>query len=159
MANVFDGEDALTTRDTVPGPWFLGWRLRRWENLTLGVDTEDRIVPYRPHYQYLVSFVNPAGEVVLDNVRPERGDKTGPGWAYMSFSPHTVRPIGRSCENCHWQNVTAGIGLGEGGSEDLLLAKANPPVYPDLRNLNNREVERLLRKTPLFRRKRVRLVG
>jgi hypothetical protein len=49
--------------------------------------------------------------------------------------------------------VTAGIGLGEGGSEDLLLVKANPPVYPDLRNLNNQEVERLLRKTPLFRRK------
>jgi hypothetical protein len=137
--------------------WFLGWRFRHWQFLTLGVDIRDRIAPFRPQYQYMVSFVDRKGRVVLDSVLPKRPDTGEPGWAYMPFYPHTVSPRGRSCEDCHGRALVAGKGFMEGRSQDLLLTIPTPPIYPTLRLLSGEEVKRLVEKTPLFREKRARV--
>ena len=157
ITSLFDHSGRFVGSVDGPGPWFLGWRFRRWENLTLGVDSRGRIVPYRPHYQYTVSFVDKKGRVVLDSAIPQRGDKTGMGWAYMPFYPHTVRPGGRSCEGCHGQKLVAGRGFAGDWGEDMSLTRADKPVYPTLRLLSREEMKRLVRKTRLFRRVRSRI--
>jgi len=158
IANLFSYNGLFLGSDGVPGPWFLGWRFRRWESLTLGVDTMGRVVPFRPHYQYMVSFVDKNGVSIIDNEIPQRGDKSGPGWAYMPFYPHTIQSRGRSCEDCHGQSLSAGKGLWEGAGSDLILTRPNSPVYPNLRLLRRDEVEALSRKTTLFRQIRSRIL-
>jgi hypothetical protein len=158
IADLFDQSGRLIGLVDGPGPWFLGWHFRRWENLTLGVDNKDRIVPFRPHYQYMVSFVDKKGRVVLDSVIPQRGDKSGRGWTYMPFYPHTIRSRGRSCQNCHGGNLAVGKGCGEGWGPDLSLTKAEEPVYPTLRLLNQTEAKRLMEKTSRFRDERSRIL-
>jgi hypothetical protein len=159
IAGLFDDRGLFRGSGQGIGAWFLGWRFRKWENFTLGVDGEGRITPFRPHYQYLVSFVDSEGRVILDSVAPERGDGSGPGWAYTAFIPHTVQPKGRACEDCHGQELAAGKGLWKGKGPDLALTRASPPVYPEQRLLNAKETERFLRRSPLYRRMRSRALS
>ena len=158
IAGLFDQNGRFLEIVEGPGPWFLSWHFRRWETLHIGVDSEERIVPYRPHYQYMISFVDEKGHVLLDSVIPQRGDESGKGWTYMPFYPHTVRPRGRSCEDCHGENLAAGEGYGKDWGADLSLTKAEDPVYPTLRLLDPTELKRLLSKTPKFRQVRSRIL-
>jgi hypothetical protein len=149
--NLFDFWGRFLSSKSESDVWFQGWGFRRWENLTLGVDEYNRIVPFRPHYQYMISFVDRDGRVILDSVIPERGNDSGPGWAYMPFRPHTVQKRGRSCEDCHGQSMAVGKGLWSDANNDLSLTKASPPVFSNQRLLNKSEVDKLIRKTSLFR--------
>ena len=159
VAGLFDQSGRLRKTVEGPGPWFLHWHFRRWENLHLGVDSKDRIVPFRPHYQYMVSFVDEKGRVLLDNAIPQRGDKRGRGWAYMPFYPHTIRPRGRSCDDCHGRNLATGKGYGEDWGPDLPLTRADKPVYPALRLLGEAEMKRLMEKSQKFRQMRTHVLG
>ncbi len=141
---------------SAPGPWLTGWRFRRWEYLTLGKDNKGRIVPFRPHYQYRVSYVNANGRVVLDDVIPKRGDEKERGWAFMPYYPHTVQKRGRSCESCHGQSLAAGYGLWEGQGPDLSLTKASPPIYPSMALLSKAETKSILQKTEAYRKWRLK---
>ncbi|MGD9038814.1 MAG: hypothetical protein PVH82_04205 [Desulfobacteraceae bacterium] len=158
IAGLYDQSGRLLEIVEGPGPWFLSWHFRRWENLHLGVDSKGRIVPFRPHYQYIVSFVDKKGRVLLDSVIPQRGDDSGKGWTYMPFYPHTARPRGRSCEDCHGKNLVAGKGYEKDWGPDLSLTKAEEPVYPTLRLLNPTETKRLMGKTQRFRHVRSRVI-
>lgn len=158
VVRLFDESGRFLGPPEEPGVWFLGWRFRRWEYLTLGVDGEDRIVPFRPRYQYRVSHVDETGVVVLDNAVPERGDGSGPGWAFMPFYPHTVRPRGRPCEACHGSGLAAGEGLWRGRGPDLALTRASPPVFDSMRLLNGAERKRLLEKGEAYRKWRARVL-
>ena len=151
VASLFDNKGNFIASTGEAGPWMVGWRFRRWEHLILGVDSKDRIIPIRPHYQYEVSFVNKKGHVIMDNIIPRRGDGSGPGWAYMPFYPHTVQPMGRRCEACHGQALTAGKGLLEGRGKDLMLTRPSPPVYKSMRKLSEEEMKRLTKKPRLLR--------
>jgi hypothetical protein len=154
VSGLFDEQGRFLGKDqgASSGPWLLGWRFRRWEFLTLGKDGKGRIVPFRPRYQYLVSFVDRSGRVVLDSCIPRRGDGSGRGWAYMPFYPHTIRKRGRACEACHGQPLAAGQGLWEGQGPDLALTKSARPVDPSLRLLSDHEKKKLLGKTPAYRK-------
>jgi hypothetical protein len=158
VAELFDAHGRFlgTPDDSSPGPWLMGWRFRRWEYLTLGKDHLGRIVPFRPRYQYRISFVNSGGMVVLDNVIPKRGDGRGPGWAFMPYYPHTVQKRGRSCEDCHGQSLAAGYGLWEGQGPDLSLTKPSPPIYPSMAPLSESEAKNILQKTSEYRRWRLK---
>jgi hypothetical protein len=139
------------------GPWFRGWRFRRWEYLTLGKDTRGRIVPFRPRYQYRISFVDRKGTVILDDVVPKKGDSQTPGWAFMPIYPHTVQRKGRSCEACHGQPLAAGLGLWKGEGVDLALTRPSPPVYPSMELLSDPEKKILLEKTQRYRQWRFKV--
>jgi len=153
VAELFDAHGRFlgTRDDSFLGPWLMGWRFRRWEYLTLGKDHQSRIVPFRPRYQYSISFVNSGGDVVLDNVIPKRGDGRGPGWAFMPYYPHTIQKRGRSCEDCHWQFLAAGHGLWKGQGPDISLTKPSPPIYPSMALLSETEAQNILQKTSVYR--------
>jgi hypothetical protein len=139
-----------------PGIWSMGWRFRRWEPMPLGVDQNGRYTIIRPFFQYQVSYVDRLGNVAADSVTPSRGDGSGPGWAFMPYVPHTVGTIGRSCDSCHLNRVTAGFGLQQVLTEDTVLTIPSPPPISSMRLLNEAERQKLLNPTERWRKGRLR---
>jgi len=139
-----------------PGIWSQGWRFRRWEWFVLGVDHEDRYTLLRPLYQYLVSYVDRLGNVVLDSVVPGRGDGSGRGWAWAPYVPHTIAPVGRQCDSCHRNPVAAGLAAKKGFSPDTRLRIPSPPPVASMRLLNKHETERLLHPSRRWGRERLK---
>ena len=128
----------------VDGQWLLAWAFRRWDVVTLGVDGQGGIRLLRPRNQYLVSMVDATGAVVLDNQVPQRGDGSGPGWAFEPCVPHTNAEAGRPCHECHGQPLAAGLGSQWTPAWDLALLRPWPPATPGARLLNAAEQGRLL---------------
>ncbi len=148
-----DADRTPTSRDLLTGKsrqgvWLKGYRFRRWENMVLGVDHQDRISLLRPLHQYQISYVDDQGRVLLDSVIPERGDGQGPGWAYMPYVPHTTAKQGRPCQTCHNNPTAAGLGLSEehhlAARTDFDLLRPSPPAIDSMRLLNAAERRRLL---------------
>ena len=139
------------------GTWCLDWRFRRWEGLALGVDRAGRIAPLRPRHQYLVSYVDRLGRTVLDSVRPERGDGSGPGWAFAPYAPHTTGRVGRPCQECHGNPEATGqapawaLPSDDGRMSDMALLEASPPVQGQGRLLDAGERRRLLAPAAPYR--------
>ena len=138
------------------GIWLQGWRFRRWEHMPLGKDNTGRYAVLRPLHQYLVSYVDGWGNVPLDSVIPQRGDHTGPGWAFMPYVPHTSSPFGRFCDRCHQSPVAAGLGMEGDPSGDTRLTVPSPPAIGQMRLLNENERQRLLNPSERFRKNRLR---
>jgi hypothetical protein len=139
-----------------PGIWSMGWRFRRWEPMPLGVDQNGRYTVIRPFYQYQVSYVDRLGNVAVDSATPLRGDGSGVGWAFMPYVPHTVGPVGRSCDSCHLNRATAGLGLQQVLTEDTVLTMPSPPALSSMRLLNESERQRLLNPSERWRKGRFR---
>ncbi len=159
VADLFDrqGQFQGASTNSKAGTWFRGWRFRRWEYLTLGKDAQGRIVPFRPRYQYRVSFIDRKGNVILDDVVPQKDGSQKPGWAFMPIYPHTVQRFGRPCEACHGQPLAAGMGLWKGAGPDLALTCPSPPVYPTMSLLSESEQGTLLEKTTRYRKWRFKV--
>ena len=62
----------------------------------------------------------------MDSVTPSRGDGSGPGWAFMPYVPHTVGPVGRSCDSCHLNRVAVGLGIQQVLTDDTMLTVPIP---------------------------------
>ncbi len=124
--------------------WKLGLRFRRWEWLPLGLDHEGRIRVLRPKYQYLLTHIDPLGNVLLDSIAPQRGDGSGKGWAFMPYTPHSIGTKGRPCESCHRNSMAAGMGLHHDLTMDTALSKASPPALGDMGLLPQKTISRLL---------------
>jgi hypothetical protein len=148
-------EDWLRGEDKA-GIWLSGWRFRRWEPMPLGIDDRGKYAILRPLYQFLVSYVDRAGNVVLDSATPSRGDGSGKGWAYMPYVPHTTSPFGRQCDRCHFSRIAAGLGIQEEATSDTELAVPSPPAVQTMRLMNPREREGLLNPSHEVRRGRLR---
>ncbi|OQX64627.1 MAG: hypothetical protein B5M55_05755 [Desulfococcus sp. 4484_242] len=138
------------------GIWSVGWRFRRWELMPLGMDQADKYAILRPLYQYLVTYVDRGGNVVLDSAVPERGDGSGRGWAFMPYVPHTTAPFGRACVSCHMNPASAGQGIQDELTCDTALTVPSPPAIPGLRLLKPQEAGRLLLPPRRWHRERLK---
>jgi hypothetical protein len=138
------------------GIWSIGWRFRRWEPMPLGVDLAGRYAILRPLYQYLITYVDRAGDVPIDSAAPERGDGSGKGWAAMPYAPHTTAPLGRACTACHMNRAAAGLGIQDGLTADTALAIPSQPAIQNMRLLTSQERERLMQPTRFWHLERFR---
>ena len=87
------------------GIWYSGWRYRRWEDFTLGVDKEGVIKILRPIFQYRVSYRDENGTMILDDVSSVEGK---PMEAWTLYAPHTIAKKAKSCERCHNKKAKKG---------------------------------------------------
>ena len=147
--------DRITGKAT-PGIWSIGWRFRRWEWMPLGVDDMGKYAVLRPLYQYLVSYVDRLGKVVLDSVIPQRGDGTGSGWAFMPYVPHTIGPTGRQCNACHQNRISAGMGVHQEFTVDNVLTIPSRPCISPMRLLDSQEQKTLVEPTMEWYRSKAR---
>jgi hypothetical protein len=138
------------------GIWSAGWRYRRWEFMPLGLDHTERFSILRPRYQYYVSYTDRLGNVFLDSVLPERGDRSGRGWTYMPYVPHTTAPFGRSCHHCHLNEFAVGLGLVNAQTIETGLMIPSPPAITSMRLLSSQEQNKLLNPSAKWHRARFR---
>jgi hypothetical protein len=96
----------------------------------------------RPMYQYLVSYVDEKGEVILDSKKTD--------WAFMPYVPHTISPFGRNCDACHLNSLAAGLGIFKENSIDTELTIPSSPCLPKMRLLTKKEQKRLLTPTERY---------
>jgi len=148
--------DYLSGLETA-GIWSLGWRFRRWEPMPLGMDGSGRYAVLRPLYQYLVTYVDRSGNVLLDSVAPQMGDASGMGWAFMPYVPHTTAPFGRACTACHMNRTVAGLGIQDELTMDTALTIPSPPAVKTMRLLSQEEQKRLLHPSAAWHRERLRI--
>ncbi len=92
-----------------PGAWFRGYTMRRWSNPPLGIDSAGKVSVMRPMRQYVISWVNSEGTVMLDSVIPSTMLGT-PGLIMNPYSPHTIQEKGKQCHECHGNPKSAGLG-------------------------------------------------
>ncbi len=141
------------------GLWSSGWRFRRWEAMPLGVDPEGRYAVLRPMHQYMISFVDRDGIVVMDGLVPTRGDGSSSGWSSLPYSPHTIAPFGRNCDACHVNRTAAGYGIYDGVGLDTELMIPSLPAPGLGRLLDPEEQKRLMEPSWSFLGKRLRALG
>ncbi len=127
------------------GLWLSGWSLRRWEIIPMGVKGE-KYAALRPMYQFFISYVDSEGYVIMDSEKPLRGD--GKIWGSVAYTPHTTGR-GRECFSCHGSPEALGLGyrLNKNHSPDVVIDSITilpPPVFPETRLLNRKEVKKLL---------------
>jgi hypothetical protein len=86
------------SKELKKGVWYSGWRMRRWEHVLLGNDSNGKVKLLRPFFQYRISYRNSKNEMVLDDVHTINGKKIE---AFIPFVPHTITKEAKSCESCH----------------------------------------------------------
>jgi hypothetical protein len=115
--------------------------------MPLGLDQNQRYSIMRPLYQYFISYVDATGYVVLDSVVPQRGDGSDRGWAFMPYVPHTASPVGRGCNGCHLNRMSAGLGVLDDSAMDTLLTIPSQPVIPSMGLISEETKKQLLEPT------------
>lgn len=134
--------------------WQMGYRFRRWEWISLGFDHEGLLRPLRPKYQYLITWIDKKGNLLLDSFIPQRKGSNERGWCFTPYTPHTIQK-GRTCDACHGNLMATGRGLCEDLSQDTYLTKAYRPAIDMMRLLGEDEAKRLL--SPSLELERLRL--
>lgn len=110
------------TGEERPGAWFRGLTLRRWSKPPLGLDSRGKVSVMRPMYQYVISHVDAADNLLLDRHIPETGGGF-PALIFNPYAPHTIAKVGRACHECHGDPKAVGMGEAMPGIE-------KPGIYP-----------------------------
>ena len=152
LSKPFEKWDMPVMKDFIDGSlkrglWLMGWSLRRWEIIPMGVNKNGKFSAYRPMYQIFVSYVDSEGYVIMDSEIPIRGD--GKVWGSVPFTPHTTGR-GRACFSCHGSAESLGLGyrLYIRGKPEVVVDSLTilpPAIFPDSRLLNREEIEKLLK--------------
>jgi hypothetical protein len=83
----------------------------RWETPVLGWNAEGFISPYTTGCQVIFTHIDENGNTVELNLVFTTVDGTS-GIAYNPIQPHTVSDKPRTCEDCHTNKKTLGVGSG-----------------------------------------------
>lgn len=107
----------------------------RWEDPILGINGEGRITPLMPGCQVTYTVIGPEGDVLVNNEIPLADDEAKSlGQEHVPLAidmapvqPHTAQRKARTCESCHANPKTVGLGLGGG-----VFGKYNEDIVEDL---------------------------
>ncbi len=94
----------------------------RWEDPVLGIGGEGRVTPLMPGCQVTYTVINEEGKTLVNNMIADSPDEAAqrkqkhiPLAIDMApVQPHTAQRKARTCESCHTNLKSAGLGLGGG---------------------------------------------
>lgn len=96
--------------DRLPGYWWTVFTETGWSDLILGKNNRGKYSVLKPRYQYfLTDRTSPLG-LPTKRAEPPMTLDEGTGMIWTAHSPHTIRKTVRSCESCHQNELTAGLG-------------------------------------------------
>jgi hypothetical protein len=98
------------------GLWSGDFLYVRWEDPVLGVNDRGRVSPFLPLYQTFLTRIDGEGKVVSLNqvLKTSRGL---PGLGMSPIYPHNVTRQARTCETCHNDPKSLGLGAGYQGPD------------------------------------------
>jgi hypothetical protein len=107
----------LTASDTVngisgrwqPGVWIKLLSKATWDKMLLGKNSKGKYSILKPKKQYFISEISSQGETLKSTVIPSL-QNGNPGLIMTPYTPHTIRKMARSCESCHSNSETLGLG-------------------------------------------------
>lgn len=83
----------------------------RWENPVLGINQKDKVSPFVPGCQAIFTQIGADGKTIMNNKIFTTHDGFS-GIAHNPIQPHTITKEARSCEDCHSNKKTVGLGGG-----------------------------------------------
>ncbi len=110
----------------------------RWEDPILGIDGEGRVSPLMPGCQVTYTVIDAAGKTIAHNMIADSPDEAAvrhqkhiPLAIDMAqVQPHTAQRKARTCESCHTNLKSVGLGLGGG----TFGARQSMNIVEDLTN-------------------------
>ena len=96
--------------DRLPGFWWSLFTNTGWRDMILGKNDRGKYSIIKPRYQYFIT--NQTNSIGLPTKRAEPpltlDGRVGLIWT--AYSPHTIRKTVRSCESCHQNELSVGLG-------------------------------------------------
>ena len=116
----------------------------RWEDPVLGISGEGRVTPLMPGCQVTYTVINDKGETLVNNEIAENiGEAKELGQEHVPLAidmapvqPHTAQRVARTCESCHTNYKTAGLGIGKG----TFGLRQHEDIVMDLIDATTREI-------------------
>ncbi|MEK9628514.1 MAG: hypothetical protein VW455_05795 [Nitrospinota bacterium] len=90
--------------------WWTVFSESTWSDLIMGKNSRGKYSILKPRYQYFITDqTGPAG-MPLKRAEPPLTLDGAPGMIWTDYSPHTIRKTVRSCESCHQNALSVGLG-------------------------------------------------
>ncbi|MBT5550452.1 MAG: cytochrome c3 family protein [Nitrospina sp.] len=94
----------------LPGYWWSVFSETGWSDLIMGKNDRGKYSILKPRYQYFITDrTSPLG-VPTKRAEPPLTLDGGAGLIWTAYSPHTIRKTVRSCESCHQNKLSSGLG-------------------------------------------------
>ncbi len=105
------GYDWVDAKEDATNSWEESRSYLRWGSPVLGINAEGKVSPFIPGCQAIFTYIDENGEVVVLNKIYTTTDGTS-GIAHNPIQPHTISSSARTCEDCHTEQKTLGLGSG-----------------------------------------------
>jgi hypothetical protein len=96
--------------DRIPGFWWSVFTDTGWSDLILGKNNRGKYSILKPRYQYFITDQTRPLGIFTRRAEPPLTMDGGAGLVWTAYSPHTIRKTVRSCESCHQNELSAGLG-------------------------------------------------
>jgi hypothetical protein len=96
--------------DRLPGFWWSVFTETSWSDLILGKNDRGKYSILKPRYQYFITDQTSPLGIPTKRAEPPLTLDGSAGLIWTAYSPHTIRKTVRSCESCHQNELTAGLG-------------------------------------------------
>jgi hypothetical protein len=124
LANSVEGE-------RLPGYWWSVFTETGWSDLIMGKNDRGKYSILKPRYQYFITDQTSPLGIPTKRAEPPLTLDGGAGLIWTAYSPHTIRKTVRTCESCHQNYLTAGLG------DPLRQSIKNPTSFFDELRFNN----------------------
>lgn len=81
-----------------------------WSDMVMGKNSRGKYALLKPRYQYFITEPSGPSGLPLKRAEPPLTLDDSPGLIWTDYSPHTIRKTVRSCESCHQNSLSAGLG-------------------------------------------------
>jgi|FLOH01.1.fsa_nt_gi hypothetical protein len=122
--------------DRLRGYWWSVFTETGWSDMILGKNDRGKYSILKPHYQYFITDQTSPLGIPTKRAEPPSTLDGGVGLIWTSHSPHTIRKAVRSCESCHQNELSAGLG------DPLRQNIKNAASFFDELRFNNRVLPR-----------------
>ena len=102
---------AMEAKQKTTSKWSETRSYLRWESPVLGINQKGKVSPFIPGCQAVFTQIGSDGKVTVQNKVFTTYDGFS-GLAHNPIQPHTVTKEARTCEDCHANRKTIGLGSG-----------------------------------------------
>ena len=117
--------------DRLPGFWWSVFTDTGWSDMILGKNDRGKYSILKPRYQYFITDQTSPMGLSTKRAEPPLTKDGRAGLIWAAYSPHTIRKTVRSCESCHQNQLSAGLG------DPLRQNIKNASVFFDELRFNN----------------------
>ena len=96
--------------ERIPGFWWSVFSNTGWSDLILGKNDRGKYSILKPRYQYFITDQTSPLGIPTRSAEPPLTLDGNAGLVWTAYTPHTTRKTVRSCESCHKNELSAGLG-------------------------------------------------